>query len=301
MKVDVRALLTGMIAENTIQSYVTAWNAYLKFAGSAEKALNGAMLTKWRQELTAGTSSASTINSRLAGIKSIARELYNQRRISRETNWDIQEVKKLPGNALKERRRPNNRTRVEPEQMRKLCKLPAVSDDRPLELRDRALMMVLATTGARISEVLAMRVRDIHALPNNKFVIMNVLGKTDAEPRTVPLSPEAHSAILDWIEFRPIQSPYIFSSFHYDFSTGDICFSNKPMSRNIALRRVKLYGKMIGLPSLKCHDFRRFVGTQLAKKDIRVAQLVLGHASIDTTVEHYVLDEFQPGTTDNLF
>ena len=52
---------------------------------------------------------------------------------------------------------------------------------------------------------------------------------------------------------------------------------------------------------IKPHDFRRFVGTQLAKSDIRKAQKALGHKRIDTTARHYVLDELEPGLTDNLY
>jgi integrase/recombinase XerD len=52
---------------------------------------------------------------------------------------------------------------------------------------------------------------------------------------------------------------------------------------------------------VKPHDFRRFVGTQLAKEDIRQAQKALGHKRIDTTAAHYVLDELEPNLTDDLY
>ncbi len=52
---------------------------------------------------------------------------------------------------------------------------------------------------------------------------------------------------------------------------------------------------------MKPHDFRRFVGTQLARKDIRMAQKALGHKRLETTVRHYVLDELEPGLTDDLY
>jgi integrase len=49
---------------------------------------------------------------------------------------------------------------------------------------------------------------------------------------------------------------------------------------------------------IKFHDFRRFVGTQLAVQDIRKAQKALGHKRIDTIISHYVLDELELGPTD---
>lgn len=301
MKVNVRELLEGLVSENTLASYELSWAVYVKFAGNTEKALDAAVLTRWRQELAAGTASAATINIRLAGVKTVFRELYNHKKISREVYWESREVKPLPRTALKERRRPNNRVRIEPEQMRALCTSPVVTEDTPTTLRDRALLMTLATTGARISEVIAMRVRDVYSPSKGKYAVANVVGKNHSEPRDVPLSPEAHNAIMDWVEFRPVKSPYIFSSFSYSMSSGDINYSDTPMGRGVAAARVKHYGRQLGIPHIKPHDFRRFVGTQLAKINIRTAQKVLGHASIETTVNNYVMDDFSPGVTDSLF
>jgi len=58
---------------------------------------------------------------------------------------------------------------------------------------------------------------------------------------------------------------------------------------------VRKYALSMGMSDVKPHDFRRFVGTQLARKDIRMAQRALGHKRLETTARHYVLDELQPG------
>jgi len=55
------------------------------------------------------------------------------------------------------------------------------------------------------------------------------------------------------------------------------------------------------IDGVKPHDLRRFVGTQLAKGDIRKAQKALGHKRIDTTARHYVLDDIEVGLTDHLY
>lgn len=64
----------------------------------------------------------------------------------------------------------------------------------------------------------------------------------------------------------------------------------------------------IGDPGYRCQrpiaeaqDFQRFMDTQLAKRDIRKAQKALGHTRIDTTAQHYVLDELEEGLTDDLY
>lgn len=300
--IDVNRLLKGVVAENTLLTYATAWREYYKFSGSLRRAMKGETLTEWRQHMvTESNFSAATINIRLSAIKTIARELYAHGKIKQEQHWAIKEVTKLPAAALKERRRPNNRVRIEPEQMRTICTSPPVSAENDIALRDRALMMTLATTGTRISEALAIKVHDIRPLSGGNYVVTGIFGKRDADPRSVPLSPEAYEAIQDWLAFRPINSPYVFTGNTYCLETGGILFSDKPMNRHTALNRVKIYGAQIGMPEIKCHDFRRFVGTQLAKDNIRTAQKVLGHANISTTVQHYVLDDFVPGSTNSLF
>jgi integrase len=64
---------------------------------------------------------------------------------------------------------------------------------------------------------------------------------------------------------------------------------------------VRKYALTCGLPAVKPHDFRRFVGTQLAKRDIRQAQKALGHKRLETTAQHYMLDELQVGLTDGFY
>jgi integrase len=48
---------------------------------------------------------------------------------------------------------------------------------------------------------------------------------------------------------------------------------------------VQRYANAVGLEHVTPHDFRRFVGTQLAKRDIRLAQNQLSHKRIETTAK----------------
>jgi integrase/recombinase XerD len=82
---------------------------------------------------------------------------------------------------------------------------------------------------------------------------------------------------------------------------GESRATDKPMSEVVVWQTIKKNAVQAGLENFKPHDLRRFVGTQLAKKDIRKAQKALGHKLIDTTARHYVLDELEVGLTDNLY
>ena len=73
------------------------------------------------------------------------------------------------------------------------------------------------------------------------------------------------------------------------------------MHLSAAWRAVQRYAQHVGLAHVKLHDFRRFVGTELARRDIRLAQKALGHKRIETTARHYVLDELAGGLAVDLY
>ncbi len=73
----------------------------------------------------------------------------------------------------------------------------------------------------------------------------------------------------------------------------------EPLSRKSLWQIVKAHATEAGLDYVKTHDLRRFVGTQLAKNDLRKAQKVLRHKRIETTT--YVLDDIEVGITDGLY
>jgi integrase/recombinase XerD len=100
-----------------------------------------------------------------------------------------------------------------------------------------------------------------------------------------------------WMAWRSVASPYVFTSFGGRGRQP----TPQPLDRSAALRLVQHYAHLVGLGPLSPHDLRRFVGTQLAKRDIRQAQKVLRHKDISTTARHYVLDELTGGLTDGLY
>ncbi len=73
------------------------------------------------------------------------------------------------------------------------------------------------------------------------------------------------------------------------------------MSAVAIWKTVRKYSITTGVDEVKPHDFRRFVGTQLARTNLRAAQKALGHKRIETTARHYILDELEVGLTDDLY
>jgi integrase len=287
-------ILAGQGAPSTIRMYTRDFRAYLSFAGTPENAINPQTLARWRTFLSAHTlMSPNTINRMLSAVKTLMREAESQGYLAPGTGEAFHIVRGAKVAALKHRQRPHNRVKVTPAQMRLLTSLPD-----PLTLpgiRDSALLHTLASSGLRAEELATLTTNQI-TTPENGFQV-RIMGKNNTQYRDAPLSSEAHEAILYWLKIRPVQSQYIFTS----FAGRGNRLTDKHMSPVSLWRLVKAYAAEAGIADVKPHDFRRFVGTQLAAKDPRTAQLALGHKSINTTYQNYVLDNLAAGVTDDLY
>ena len=301
---NLRELLNGTKTEQTVDRYIEYWNRYVEFCGSEDEAKKSENFAAWRQYMVNEKEyAAGTINVRMNSVKSIMATLSEHKMVSREIKWDFAETKGVSQRALLHRRRTNNRVAITANQMRNMIGSPKPDLYEPLYCMHRALLLVLGTTGMRVGEVISMEIDDVAQVGDN-YVVRNIMGKTDIEPRMAPLSEEGYDAIQDWLHIRPVQSNYVFIACNRTKSaeSDSILWNSTHMTASTALRVVKKYGKKIGMPEIKCHDFRRFVGTQLAtKKSIRVAQRVLGHKSPETTAAYYILDEAPVGVTNELF
>jgi len=288
------ALLAGQLAPKSIAIYARDVRAYLRFAHTPAAALDAATLARWRAHLAANTSlSPHTINRMLAAVKRLIKEAAIQGHLDQDVAKTFVQIGGVKVAALKERTKPNARTRITPLQMRRLCDAPNPGTLKGL--RDQALLATLASSALRVDELATLTIGQIE--PKDGGYLVRVRGKNDTEHRDAPLSREAHALVEQWLAARPVVSEWIFTSFG---GRGGRAMAT-PMSAVTVWRTVQHYADLIGLAHVKPHDFRRFVGTQLAKGDIRRAQKALGHKRIDTTARHYVLDELEVGLTDELY
>ncbi len=305
------SILAGTKSPNTIDQYRMHFGAYCAFAGSFAQAMLPATLARWRQSLyETGYSansgpvklySVSAINQRLAAVRGVMTEAAQQGYITHELAEQFKHVKGLKQVANKDRRKAHSRTAISKADMNRIVDAPDTTT--AAGLMHRALLMTLATCGMRISEAVSLRVADIQHETNENGAgwVAYVLGKNMVEPEARPLGKAAKEAIDAWLQVRAnlgVQSEYVFTGFG---GRGSRQPAAKPINRGSAWELVQRYAKALELDHIKPHDFRRFVGTQLAKKDIRLAQKQLGHKRIETTASHYVLDDVALGVTDNLF
>ena len=287
-------ILTGHLAPSSLAKYHQALRVYLAFCETSAQAFQATSLARWRTHLAQHTRlSPHTINRLLAAVKRLMKEAAAQGYIDVGTAAAFASVAGVKPQALKARLKATARTRITPGQMRRLCDAPD-----PLRLRgrrDRALLATLASSGCRVSEVVTLTSRQM--TPRAGRFVLQVLGKNQTAPREAPLSQEAYMLLEAWLARRPLESDYLFTS----FAGRGPRATTRPMSPAAVWQAVQQYATAVDLRHVKPHDFRRFVGTELARKNIRQAQKALGHTRIETTAKHYVLDELEVGLTDGLY
>lgn len=289
-------ILAGQLADSSIAMYRRDFAAYVSYATAhALDALQALTLARWRTALAKDTSlSPNTINRTLSAVKRLMTEAAEQGYLSHEVAEAFQDLKGVKRAALKTRLKADARTLISPEDMRRLQKMPDVRTLRGQ--RDVALLATLASSGLRVSEAASLTYRQI-TKQGEEFVLL-VRGKNEEEYSRALLSQEAGQLIQTWLERRTIVSEFVFLAFA---GRGQSRLTAHPMTARAIEHLVDQYAQACQLEHVKPHDFRRFLGTTLAKRDIRQAQKALRHKRIDTTATHYVLDELAPGLSNELY
>ena len=147
------------------------------------------------------------------------------------------------------------------------------------ELRDLAMIDMLASTGMRVGEMVLLNREDIDF--NERECI--VFGKGDKE-RVVYFDARTKTHLQNYIKSRDDDNPALFVSI------------NSPHKRlNISGIEVRLrkIGKNLGLEKVHPHKFRRTLATTAIDKGMPIEQLqrLLGHKRIDTTLQYAMVKQ----------
>ncbi|MHB1566671.1 MAG: site-specific tyrosine recombinase XerD [Acidiferrobacter sp.] len=143
-------------------------------------------------------------------------------------------------------------------------------------LRDRAMLEVLYATGLRVSELIHLRVHEV----DRQGGVVRVVGKGGRE-RLVPLGEEA----LSWLERYMRDARVIF----LDGRPHPSLFVTRRlavMTRQAFWHNIRRYARKAGITvPLSPHTLRHAFATHLINHgaDLRVVQLLLGHADLSTT------------------
>jgi integrase/recombinase XerD len=206
------------------------------------------------------TSSSRIISS----LKRLFRYLLRQNKITTDPTLQIA-THKLP------RTLPKTLTEQDVELL-----LHAPDLNTPLGIRDRTMLEVLYASGLRVSELINLSIAQVSL----DMGVVRVMGKGSKE-RLVPLGEEA----LDWLrryltESRPILLGNKLNAAMFVTQRGTA------MTRQMFWYLIKRHAKHGGLHKpLSPHTLRHAFATHLLNHgaDLRVVQLLLGHADISTT------------------
>lgn len=143
-------------------------------------------------------------------------------------------------------------------------------------IRNRAIMALLIDTGSRRDEVSQMNIGDVH-MESNTVMVMRGKGN---KIRAVKFTEFTHEILNEWLAIREPVDPLF-----YDFDTLDRLLGNGigQMLKRIA-RRMGVTGR------ISAHRWRDLFATQyvLNGGDLVTLSKLLGHRSINTTVDHYI-------------
>ena len=146
----------------------------------------------------------------------------------------------------------------------------------PRGRRDAAMLELLYATGLRVSELLRLRLGDIHLDAG----YLRCWGKGSKE-RVVPLGSQADAAVQQYLaDGRPVLLQGRRSEFLFVNRQGGA------LSRQGFWKRLKHYGIQAGIAQpLSPHVLRHSFATHLLENgaDLRAVQLMLGHSDISTT------------------
>lgn len=278
--IDVKAIFAATHSHNTIRTYARLFADYMTYAGSTERAFEPETVQAYQQHLIENTEDAvATIAVRLMTINSIARYLHEEGYLDRQTYLLIRDVG-VPAHRSLPHRASKRRVTITPKQMRQICDMPVPTLFNPVPVRDRALLLLLATTGMKVSEARRIQTEDVVRV-GNSYEVRNLTIRDGAEPRAVPLTEEVYHAIQDWLYVRGTQGSYVFNQARV-YQNENILWNDNPMSADAVEKVIRDYSRMAGIENVKPLDLRRFAGTQMAKRDINAAQRLMGYKSAMT-------------------
>ena len=149
----------------------------------------------------------------------------------------------------------------------------------PTGIRNRALILLLAATGLRIAEALALRPKDVDIQQGTVSVHR---GKGGADRIVAVTMPEAADALARWTDRRAALG---INGRRRLFCT----LPGGPMQSNYVRVTMRRLGKRAGIEKrIHPHGFRHFYSVMLARSRTPVSaiQATLGHRSLATTASY---------------
>jgi integrase/recombinase XerD len=269
----IRLVLDGVTSLHSRRSYRTGLEAFFGWvrSSSSKPGFSKALVQQYRSTLLANGLSPSTINLRLSPVRKLAREMADNQMLEPSIAAAIERV---PG---VEKRGIRVGNWLMKDQANDLLNAP---DPETLTgKRDRAMLAVLLGCGLRRAELLHIDVADLQQR-EGRWVFPDLTGKGNRR-RTVTVPAAVKARIDTWLAAGEVQTGRIFRP----INKGDVISGAEIKDEKAVWRLVMRYAKATDLGKLAPHDLRRTCAKLCRKAggDLEQIQLLLGHASIQTT------------------
>ena len=256
------------LAAASLASYrrdLAHWRGWLGSRRTPLLRAGRADLEQWLADQFAAKAKATSVARRLSALRRFYRFELAQGAIGEDPTLRVRAPKKPL-------RLPKQLSEAQVEAL-----LAAPDTKTPLGLRDRAMLEMLYATGLRVSELTGLKLSQVA----HDGSALRVVGKGSKE-RLVPIGDEA----VAWVtRYRREVRPALAAA-----SRRDELFLTQrqaPLTRQAFWALVKRYAVRAGIAkaALSPHVLRHAFATHLLNHgaDLRVVQLLLGHADITTT------------------
>lgn len=242
-------------APNTLKNYVIDLRIFFEFTEGKFNVNNKTINNFVEYLLNEKKEKRSTINRRLSALKSYYNYLYNEEIIERNPGSKIKYLRKEP---------PKLKNILPQDEIFKIL-------DKIDDVRDRALLETLYSTGIRESELSALNIQDIDF--ENKLI--TIIKAKNRKYRIIPISDEA----LKWIK------AYLGAR-----KDGPLFLNNK--YKRLGTRGIyNICKKYFNIPP---HDLRHSFGTHMIMKtnNPKAVAEMMGHSNTKVTeiYQHYNTD-----------
>lgn len=214
----------------------------------------------------------SSVNLAMSAMKGLARTAFNMYLMEAEDLERIRSIKRLKGDAVRQKRSLNT------QELKKLVQAAKDGPYKSQRYRDQALVYVAVCGGLRVSEITTLVTTDFN-FQTGSLMIRQGKGRKNRE---VVLPIAAKKAMKAWIKLLK-EDGVIFTRIS---KSGNIL--HKELTSAGVTSILKGLQLSAGITSFSPHDLRRTFITQLLANniDLNTVRQMAGHSDIATTIQY---------------
>lgn len=258
------------LSENTILSYRRDLTSYLLFLEKANVTswddISRYFILDFLEQMKQDNKSSATIIRMISSLRRFHQFLRQERYAEADPMQHIDTPKK-------QQHLPQT---LSVEEVERIIEAPDTTTI--LGIRDRAILEVMYATGLRVSELIDLKLDNLHL----SLGLLQTVGKGDKE-RIVPLGDTA----ISWVEqYLDEVRPTLVLKANEDQGYLFLNYQGTGFSRQGIWKNLKVYVVEAGITKeVTPHTLRHSFATHLLENgaDLRVVQELLGHADISTT------------------